>query len=221
MDFNFLAKTEIFKGLTENEIATSLKAVHAKKKTYTIGEVILTASAVSKTFGILEEGFAYIQTYDYNGNRCILNPVYKGDVFAETFAITGNKPNYLEVRAQAPCKVILIDAINSSAANMPWNPIITQNIIKITADKAISFARRNFINAQRRTREKILMFLAVQSAKYNNSKDIYIDFDRQGLADYLLVDRSALSAELSNMQKDGLIKYKKNHFKLLYLDNFS
>ncbi len=68
--------------------------------------------------------------------------------------------------------------------------------------------------SQRTTREKLIIFLNMESIK-NNSKEFTISFDRQALADYLGVERSAMSAELSKLRSEGILESEKNKFKLL------
>jgi CRP-like cAMP-binding protein len=67
---------------------------------------------------------------------------------------------------------------------------------------------------KRTTREKLLSYLSEQS-RLHGSREFSVPFDRQGLADYLSVERSALSAEMSRLKSEGVINYRKSHFELL------
>ena len=68
--------------------------------------------------------------------------------------------------------------------------------------------------SQRTTRDKILSYLSMESQK-NKSSKFDIPFNRQQLADFLSVDRSALSKEMCKMRDEGIFKFNKNHFELL------
>ena len=88
------------------------------------------------------------------------------------------------------------------------------NILKIVATKNIFLNQKTEILSRRSTREKLMAFL-MQQAKRHNSNHFTIPYDRQALADFLAVDRSGLSAEISKLRDEGIIKSRKSEFIIL------
>ena len=79
--------------------------------------------------------------------------------------------------------------------------------------KNLLLSNRIFCTSPKTIRSRLLTYFSRLSVKYGSST-IQIPFNRQQLADYLNLDRSALSKELGKMQQDGLIEYHKN---MIYL----
>ncbi len=216
MTIEEIMNVPVFKGLTYEEMKTTLELLQVKEKVFNADSVIINSDSITRSFGILLEGSATIQTYDRNGNRYIIYDIKPGELFSETFAILNIQPKLLEVRSQTKCRVIgfsLDDILKHR--DVPWMDKIRVNLIYITAAKNLMLAKRVFFSSQRRLRDKIIMYLSSELEDHKSTK-FYISMNRQELADYLAVDRSALSYELSKMQSDGLIKYKKNYFEIYF-----
>ena len=98
------------------------------------------------------------------------------------------------------------------------NSILLQNILRISMNKNLHLSQRIFHTNAKTIRGRLLAYLSSCLPAKSPHAEFDIPYDRQQLADYLQVDRSALSAELSKMKADGLIDYWKNHFRLLHLD---
>ena len=156
---------------------------------------------------------------DYWGNKIILDSIGEGNVFAETYAITGKKL-MVDALAVKDSKIFLLNPKHilkeSKKERHPIALIIIKNLLTISMQKNLRLSKRIFDTSAKTIRGRLLSYLSscVSSKKPNAEFDI--PFDRQQLADYLQVDRSALSAELSKMKSEGLIDYWKNHFKLLH-----
>ena len=96
----------------------------------------------------------------------------------------------------------------------PWLFKIQKNLLLIATNKNIILSNRSFCTAPKTIRERLSIYFS-QQAMINKSSDFTIPFNRQQLADFLNLDRSALSKELCKMRDEGLIEFNKNHFKLL------
>ncbi|MCR5607032.1 MAG: helix-turn-helix domain-containing protein, partial [Treponema sp.] len=126
-----------------------------------------------------------------------------------------NEPLMVDVVAVEESTVLFINM--KKLISSKYKSHIVMNLLKVSAKKNLNLSRRIFHTSSKNIRGRILSYLSYQSL-INNSKEFEIPFNRQQLADYLNVDRSALSAELSKMQKDGFLDFHKNHFLLKELD---
>ena len=173
--------------------------------------------AVLTYIGILLSGAVQMTQTDYYGNRSILISVSPGEVFAEAFACAEVPSMPVTAVADEPCEVMLIECshiLHTCQNNCGFHQRLIYNLMKDLASKTVLFLQRIEITSKRTTREKLLTYLTLQ-AKKEGSNTFLIPFDRQELADYLEVDRSGLSAEISKLQKEGVLTSQKNRFVLL------
>jgi CRP-like cAMP-binding protein len=87
-------------------------------------------------------------------------------------------------------------------------------MVRLLSYKNLELMKKINHITKRSTREKLLSYLSAE-AKKQGSKSFLIPFDRQQLADYLCVERSAMSSELSKMRSEGLLEYQKSFFTLI------
>ena len=153
--------------------------------------------------GIVLSGSVFVENTDLWGNRSILSKITPGQVFAETYAFC-REPMMVNVTAAEASTVLFFNLRNldqTADGDDAWLSQLRSNMLRI------------FCTTPKTIRERVLVYLAAQSAK--TSADTFtIPFDRQGLADYLNLDRSALSKELGKMQKEGILEFHKNKFTL-------
>ena len=202
---NVLTGSILFKNIKEEQINEILKLGDFNIKEYDKNEYIYHKEDTVKKFGILLSGKASIIKEDYWGN--------KGDLFAEIFSILYEEPLNVSVVSTENSRILFINIsniLNSNKSSEAIN-IFTKNILRIISKKTLILNKKIEYLSKRNLRDKILSFLSDQ-AQLNGNKSFYIPFDRQQMADFLATDRSALSRELSNIQKEGLIEYNKNHF---------
>ena len=150
------------------------------------------------------------------GNRTILSNVGEGGFFAETYALLENEPLLVDVRANENCRILFfkVGSLKKLKSNMNlWSFKLISNLLVISANKNLHLSGRSFHTSPKTIRGRVMAYLSSVSLK-KGSNDFDIPFDRQQLADYLNLERSALSKELGKMKKDGLIEVRKNHFKL-------
>ena len=216
MDAVQLQKTMLFRGLTDSEIAEALQVLEAHEKRYEKGETLLTAGSVTERMGLVLEGNVTIESNDAWGNRTIISHVGCGQVFAETYALLENEPMLVDVVANENCRILFL-RIGSlrqiSDPTGPWGMIFVSNLFSISAHKNLTLSGRSFHTAPKTIRGRVMSYLNTVSLQ-KGSYEFDIPFDRQQLADYLNLERSALSKELGKMQRDGLITVRKNHFKI-------
>ena len=169
--------------------------------------------------GFILEGRIQIESTDYWGNKTIIDNLGSGKVFGETYALTG-KTLMVDVLAVETSKILLLNPkklFSNNEGRGEIKAILIKNILKISMNKNLHLSQRIFHTTSKTIRGRLLAYLSSCASSKSPDAEFDIPFDRQQLADYLQVDRSALSAELSKMKADGLIDYWKNHFKLLQL----
>ena len=217
MNKDFLKKTVIFRGMNDDELNAALSALSSSEKKYTKDEVILHAGSITNMMGLVLEGTVRIESNDMWGNRTILSHVGEGQVFAETYAMAKDEPMLVDAVANEKCKILMLrigSPGSCSQAPSPWRLKLTTNILDVFMRKNLMLAGRSFHTSPKSIRGRVMAYLNSVSLQ-NGSDEFDIPFDRQQLADYLNVERTALSKELGKMQKDGLITAKKKHFILL------
>ena len=165
--------------------------------------------------GIIESGSVNIENIDLLGNKSILSNISQGQIFAETYAIC-HEPMLVDVVAIEDTQVLFADLdilLSNRYASQPWHAKIMQNILKLSVQKNLVLSNRIFCTSAKTIRSRLLTYLSMESVKAGNTT-FQIPFDRQQLADYLNVDRTALSKELGKMRTDGILDFYKNKFTL-------
>ncbi len=214
MELSVLLRNPLFSNIKESEIQDVLNFLNASEHQYSKGETVFHSGTVINQIGIVLEGRIQIENTDFWGNKTILDSLGEGKVFAETYALT-NVPLMVNVTATQNSKVLLLQTDNLGTGSGDISQIITKNILAISMKKNLHLSQRIFHTSSKTIRGRLLSYLSSQVLRGTPTAEFDIPYDRQQLADYLEVDRSALSAELSKMKADGLIDYWKNHFKLL------
>ena len=210
----FLRKSMLFRGMDDEEISDAFKAFQAKEESFSKDEIILPAGSATERMGIILEGSVTIETCDLLGNRTIFSHVGAGGFFAETYALLSSEPMLVDVAANEKCRILFLTVGGAAALNShkeAWASKFIANLLIITAHKNLALSGRNLHIAPKTIREKLMSYLTSVAIR-EHSHEFAIPFDRQQLADYLNVDRSALSKELGKMRQEGIISSTKNHF---------
>ena len=213
-----LSRCPLFANIDEADLPGMLACLGARTLTAGKGQFILREGDPATDVGVLLSGQAQIVRTDYFGNRTILLNVLPGDLFAESFACAKAEHMPVSVVAAQACTYMLIDCrriLTTCTQACTFHSRIIHNLLQIVADKNLAMHQRALITSGRTTREKLMTYLLMQ-AKAAGCTDFSIPFDRQGLADYLGVDRSGLSAELSKLKKEGILDYYKSDFRLMH-----
>ena len=221
MDITQIQTTVLFRGMSNAETNDALNALSAREKSYRKGDVLLLAGDTTDEMGLVLEGSVTVESNDIWGNRTILSLVEPGGIFAETYAYLSNEPLLVDVTANENCRILFlrIGSIQTQSAKdtASWQKKLIYNLLTISFHKNLVLSGRSFHTAPKTVRGRLMSYLNAVSLK-QGSTEFDISFNRQQLADYLNVERTALSKELGKMQKDGILLTKKNHFKLMTPD---
>lgn len=215
-NLDILNKCKLFDGVNENDIPKMLKCLDAVKKNYLKNQIIFNEGDKAGVFGVILSGNVQIVKDDYYGNRNILAVAENGELFAEAYACAGVDTLPVSVITVSDCKILMICINKIMTAEMPckFHSIIMNNLLKIVSEKNIHLNEKSEIMSKRTTQDKLIAYLSAYAKKYGSNK-FDIPLNRQQLADYLCVERSAMSAEISKLKNAGKIECTKNHFKLL------
>lgn len=212
-----LKNSSIFMGITDAETAALTNCMQPVIRKYRKGEYIFRQGDSLESITILLEGSLHIQRDDYWGNCNIISIIEAGDMFGESYALTPTGITVNDAVAVENCTVAFFDTkklLTSCSAACSFHNRVIQNLFFALSDKNIKLVQKLRHISQRSTREKLISYLSEQ-AGYAHSGSFCIPFNRQQLADYLSVDRSAMSAELCRMRDEGLLTFNKNSFTLL------
>ena len=215
--FGILRKCSLFSDIEDQHLIAMLSCLGAKRGSFDKKYTIFAEGNPAKYIGILLSGSAQIVRHDYDGNRSIVSGILPGELFGESFACAGMVPLPVSIVANEPCEVLLIDSshvLHTCSNGCEFHRRMIYNLMRDLAAKNIMFHQKLDITAKRTTREKLLAYLAYMEQQ-TGSHSFEIPFDRQDLADYLEVDRSGLSAEISRLRAEGVLESNKRHFKLL------
>ena len=216
MNLFFLSNTSLFHGIREQEIGAMLGCLGSRERRYKKDEIIFRAGEAVTEIGLVESGSANVVVNFWWGNSNIFGHVRKGDIFAENYAAIPGKELLCDVVAAEDAEVLFLSlgkVLATCKNSCPFHHRLTHNLLRISAQKNLNLSTRMMHIAPKAIRERLLSYLSEQAME-NGAAHFTIPFSRQQLADYLGVDRSALSNELSKMQRDGLIEYRKNEFTL-------
>lgn len=213
-----IARFPLFYGISERDIGGVLKCLYAARANYERGEIIFHAGDTTSRLGLVVSGGVLIESDDIWGNRSILSRVDSGQIFGETYACIPGEPLLVSAVAAERTQVLFL---NMSRILKPCSQAcgrhvqLLANLLAISARKNLALSRRILHTTPKTIRGRLLSYFS-ELALQSGNRDVVVPFDRQQLADYLGVDRSALSSELSKMQRDGLLTYHRNSFSLKY-----
>ena len=211
-----LKRTKLFAGVDDNDISSMLTCLGARLCSYKRGEYVLRQGELLSDIVVLAKGSLHIQKDDYWGNRSILGHIGVGEIFGEAYVAPGSGTLMNDVIAMEDSAVFFFDVkrvITTCSSACRFHTLVVQNLFFAISEKNRSLVQKLDYISRRTTREKLISYLS-EEAKKQNSAYFTIPFNRQQLADYLSVDRSAMSNELCKMRDEGLLEFEKNRFKL-------
>ena len=212
-----LKTVKLFDGIEDSDLPPLLSCLCAKSIHYEKGQTVFFSGESIERFGIVLSGQVQVVQDDYYGNRSILGKIDIGNLFGESFACAEIKAIPVSVITTTESEILFIDCHRLAvpcAKACGFHGRLIQNMLRIVSQKNISLTQKIEFTSKRTTREKLMAYLSAE-AKKTGSSSFNIPFNRQELADYLSVERSAMSAELSKLRDDGVLSYHKNQFKLL------
>lgn len=212
-----LKRTQLFAAVSEEEISSMLSCLNARLRTYKKGEYVLRQGEHLNDITVLVDGELHIQRDDYWGNRAIVDRIAVGEMFGEAYIAPESGALLNDVIAVEDSTVMFFDVkriITVCSSACRFHSIVVQNLFFAISEKNRKLVQKLGYISKRSTRKKLMSYLS-EEAKRNNSSSFIIPFKRQQLADFLSVDRSAMSNELCKMRDEGLLEFNKNAFKLL------
>ena len=209
-----LLASPLFRGATSEEIAAMLPCLGASPRRFARGERILRAGEPTRYMGLVLTGSVLIEHTDLQGAVTLLGRAEPGDLFAEAYACLGGEPLEVAVLAAADAEVLFLNSVQALSCARPGAAEFTRNLLTILAGRNLTLTRKIGHMARRTTRDKLLSYLSAQ-AMQAGGPEFDIPLDRQQLADYLAVDRSAMSTALGKLRDEGVLTFQKNHFHLL------
>ena len=215
-NLKILKKCPLFENIEEEKLPILIDCLGTKIIHVSKGQQIFSEGDKAEDIGILINGNIQVVRDDYFGNRSILANLETGNLFAEAFACSEIKVLPVSVFAVSDCDIMLIkcERILSPCCNAcDFHSKLIHNLVKILAHKNIMLNQKIEVTSKRTTREKLMTYLLGQ-AKKQGKDSFFIPYDRQELADYLEVERSAMSAEIGKLCKEGVIETKKNWFRI-------
>lgn len=209
-----LKNTKLFAGVGEEEIGTMLDCLGAALRQYKKGDYVYRAGEYVRSLTVLVEGCLHIQKDDYWGNRAILGDVAVGEMFGEAYVSPDSGALLNDVVAVEDSAVLFFDIqriLTVCPSACKFHSLTVKNLFFAISEKNRKLVSKLGHISNRTTREKLLSYLS-DEAQRSRSASFSIPFNRQQLADFLAVDRSAMSSELGKMRDEGILDFKKNKF---------
>ncbi len=211
-----LKRTRLFSGVSEDEISSMLTCLDATLKNYKKGEYVFHRGESISDITLLAEGKLHIQRDDYWGNSNIISVIVVGEMFGEAYATPNSGAILNDVIAVEDSAILFFNAkriITTCPSACRFHSLVLQNLFYAISDKNRKLVQKLAHMSNRSTREKLMSYLSEESSRQNSST-FTIPFNRQQLADFLSVDRSAMSNELCKMRNEGLLAFEKSKFTL-------
>ena len=203
-----LTQTSLFSGISQADLSALLSCLAAVERRYSKGAVILAEGEPTQWMGLVMEGRAIISCADVWGKSSILGFAEPGAVFGEAYACVPGEALLISVCAAEETRVLFLNVgklLTVCGNACPFHARLIRNLLTISAGKNLQLSRRIFHTTPKSIRGRLQSYFS-ECAKKSGSLTFTLPFNRQQLADYLGVDRSAMSSELSKMQRDGLIQ---------------
>ena len=207
----------LFAGIADGDLWHLLDCLRAVRCSYSKDAYVFSAGDAVESVGVVLSGNVHVLQEDYWGARTILAQIPPGGLFGEAFSCAGVERLPVSALAADKSEVLLLDyrrIVTTCSTACAFHAALIQNMLKLLAQKNILLTQKMEIITRRTTRARLLAYLSAQAIQAGQSR-FTIPFDRQQLADYLSVERSAMSAEISRMQAEGLIWSRRSEFELL------
>ena len=204
-----MTSSPLFRDISPADLASLLDCLDARERAYEKGAWLLRRGERTDRLGLVLSGTVHILREDFWGSRSIVGLAGPGEIFAESYALAG-EPLEVSVLAASDARVLFL-RVETALTGCGQ---LTRNLTALLAEKNLTLTRKMRHMARRTTREKLLSYLSAQALR-SGGPEFDIPMDRQQLADYLAVDRSAMSAVLGKLRDEGVLEFRKNHFRLL------
>lgn len=211
-----ILKSPLFSGIEQAELQRMLGCLGARKQKIIRGEAVFLEGDPAGLIGMVLEGGVQVVRDDVLGNRSLLSCAEPGELFAETFSCAGAAVMPVSAYAVKDSVLLLMDCrkmLTVCANTCGFHNRLIKNLLQVVAENNLMLTKKIRIMSKKTTREKLMAYL-MEQAKQQKSAAFTIPLDRQALADYLGVERSAMSSELSKLRRDGVLETKGSYFRL-------
>ena len=215
--FEILSRCPLFSGISRQEMEPMLHCLGGRVRTLTKGDPVFLEGDPTEFVGVVLSGSVQVVRDDFYGNRSVLTAVAPGGLFAEAFACAGLPALPVSVIAQQDSKVLLLDReriLSGCSSGCAFHSRLIQNLLRGIAQKNLVLTQKIRCMSRKTTREKLMEYL-LEQAKQRGQAEFVIPYDRQALADYLGVERSAMSAEIGKLKKQGILDTHGSRFRIL------
>jgi CRP-like cAMP-binding protein len=222
MDFNLLHRIPLFEGIETKDLKSLLSCLGAMYRSYEKNETVMLAGSRIDQIGIVLDGKVQVVREDLLGNRSIIESIEEYELFAEEFACASVDVVPISVIAAEDCTIMWVrfrKILTTCSSACIFHSRLIENMMKILARKNLTLNQKIDCLSKRSIRDKIIAYLVSQAEKHKNLT-FTIPFNRTELADYLCIDRSAMSRELGKMRAEGLCDYDRNTFRILSKEAF-
>ena len=219
--YSIFAQCPLFEGIDIGDIESMLHCLGGRVVEMKKGQHILCEGDPTDQIGVILSGSVQMVREDYYGNRSVLSVIGPAQLFAEAYAFSEAKSLPVSIVSEDDGKVLMINSrrVATCCSNAcAFHNQLIYNLLRTVSNKNLMLHQKIEVTSKRTTRQKLLSYLLYQ-AKLQNSNSFTIPFDRQALADYLEVDRSGLSVQISKLRDEGVLESEKNHFRLVNLEN--
>lgn len=209
--------SQLFSGVVQSEAERMLQCLAARTEEYERNQPLLRLGEAVDAVGMVLTGSVHVVQEDFWGNRNILMKVLPGELFAETYACVPGAVSNVRVFAAEPATVLYLDVhrvLHVCASTCEFHARLVRNLLSVLAAKNLAMNEKMMHMSKRTTRDKLLSYLSAESLR-RGSASFEIPYNRQQLADYLSVDRSAMSNELGKLRDEGVLQFDRNQFRLL------
>jgi len=219
--YGILKTIGLFKGIEYTQLKSMLDCIGASAKNTKKGKILLLSGSKPSFVGIVLAGQFHIFKEDYDGNRTLVAAIMPGEIFAEALCCAGIPESPVTVISAVDSSLVQLmfsRILHTCSKSCTFHRQLVENLLELLAKKNIFLQNRMEIISLKSVRAKVLRYLESFGQKQNSA--IHIPFNREEMANFLCVERSALSHELAKMKKDGLIEYRKNQF-MVVIPNLS
>ena len=213
--FETVKNNPLFQGIAFSDFEHMLGCLSAKTANYKKDEIVLLSGNTINFVGLILSGAVRIIKEDMDGNSAIITDLAVSEIFGEVFACAGITQSPVTIEAAEDTEILFLDykkIITTCSTSCPFHAALIENMLKLIAGKNLMLNQKIEILSKRTTREKLLCFF---DARRGSARKFTVPFNREELAQYLCVDRSALSNELCKMRDEGIIRFQKNKFEII------
>lgn len=209
-----IKNNRLFKGLSAEDTEYALRFFDAAEQKFRKGAFFKRPEESAPRFGLVLSGSLQVYMDEPDGSRMVMATLGPGVIFAQAMAYLKKKePVYIVATSEAKVLAMSPDRVCRPSKD-PRDAVLSARFTSMLAETTLSMNRRIQVLSKLTIREKLLAFFA-EVPGFSEGKTVELTLNREDMAAYLGVNRSALSRELSCLKKEGRIDYYRNSFRLL------